>query len=82
MEQLNGLLSEDVLSRAYSIGADFGVRLLAALAIFIIEDVVVARQELRDGRFGCGRVDRDRDLRGGHAAISTGGEGVGRGRER
>jgi small conductance mechanosensitive channel len=43
MEQLNGLLSEDVLSRAYSIGADFGVRLLAALAIFIIGRWVARR---------------------------------------
>lgn len=43
MEQLNGLLSEDVLSRAYSIGADFGVRLLAALVIFIIGRWVARR---------------------------------------
>lgn len=43
MEQLNGLLSEDVLSRAYAIGADFGVRLLAALVIFIIGRWVARR---------------------------------------
>lgn len=43
MEQLNGLLSEDALGKAYALGADFGIRLLAALAIFIIGRWVARR---------------------------------------
>ena len=43
MEQLNGLLSEAALGRAYAIGADLGVRLLAAVAIFIIGRWVARR---------------------------------------
>ncbi|UCC14799.1 MAG: mechanosensitive ion channel [Gammaproteobacteria bacterium] len=43
MEQLNGLLSEDALRKAYALGADFGIRLLAALAIFIIGRWVARR---------------------------------------
>jgi small conductance mechanosensitive channel len=36
VEDLNQLMSEDFWSRAYDVGAEFGIKLIAALAVFII----------------------------------------------
>jgi small conductance mechanosensitive channel len=36
MDDLNQLMSEDFWSRAYDVGAEFGIKLVAALAVFII----------------------------------------------
>ena len=36
MEQINGVISEDLVTRAYDLGAEFGLKLVTALVIFII----------------------------------------------